>query len=122
LLRQLDGTVDKSRLGANAILAVSLAVARAGAAVAGVPLWAHLADERTVSLPIPMVNIVSGGLHAGRQLDFQDFLIIPVGAERYSQALEMVVAVHSATGAILETRGLTTLKADEGGYGPPLAS
>jgi enolase len=67
-----------------------------------------------------MVNIVSGGLHAGRQLDFQDFLAIPVGAHTYSEALEMIVAVHAATGELLHARGLTTLKADEGGYGPPL--
>jgi enolase len=69
---------------------------------------------------MPMVNIVSGGLHAARQLDFQDFLVIPVGARTYSRALQMVVGVHEATGELLRERGLTTLKADEGGYGPPL--
>jgi enolase len=121
-MRELDGTTQKSRLGANAILAVSLAVARAGAAAAGLPLWAHLADGKPVSLPLPMVNIISGGLHARRQLDFQDFLVIPTGAESYARALEMVVALHAATGAILESRGLSTLKADEGGYGPSLAT
>jgi enolase len=119
-LRALDGTPDKSRLGANAILAVSLATARAIAATRGVPLWRSLAGGSPVELPLPMVNIVSGGLHAGRQLDFQDFLAIPVGAQTYRQALEMVVAVHAATGELLAQRGLTTLKADEGGYGPPL--
>ncbi len=119
-LRALDGTPDKSRLGANAILAVSLATARAIAAIDGVPLWRSLAGSGPVELPLPMVNIVSGGLHAGRQLDFQDFLAIPVGARTYAQALEMIVAVHAATGALLAERGLTTLKADEGGYGPPL--
>jgi len=117
----LDGTPDKSRLGANAMLAVSLATARAQAAVRGVPLWRSLAGDGPVSLPMPMVNIVSGGLHAGRQLDFQDFLAIPAGADTYSRALEMVCAVHRATGELLAERGLTTLKADEGGYGPPLA-
>jgi enolase len=120
-LRRLDGTPDKSRLGANALLAVSVAVARGAAVAAGVPLWAHLAGGDRVTLPVPMVNIISGGLHAGRQLDFQDFLIIPVGAESFARALEMVVAVHVATGSILEARGLSTLKADEGGYGPSLA-
>ena len=121
-LRQLDGTPNKSRLGANAILAVSLAVARAGAAATGVPLWEHLADGAPVVLPLPMVNIISGGLHAGRQLDFQDFLVVPIGVETYAEALERVVAVHAATGAILEARGLSTLKADEGGFGPALAN
>jgi enolase len=116
----LDGTPGKSRLGANAILAVSLATARAAAASAGRPLWRHLAAGAPVTLPMPMVNIVSGGLHAARQLDFQDFLVIPVGARTYSRALQMVVGVHEATGELLRERGLTTLKADEGGYGPPL--
>lgn len=117
----LDGTPDKSRLGANALLAVSLATARAAALVAGQPLWRQLAAGRPVTLPRPMVNVVSGGLHAGRQLDFQDFLAIPVAAETFGEALETVVAVHVATGELLAERGLTTLKADEGGYGPPLA-
>jgi enolase len=121
-MRALDGTADKGRLGANAILAVSLATARAAAQSAGLPLWRHLAGDGDVLLPMPMVNIVSGGLHAGRQLDFQDFLAVPVGAATSSQALEMVVAVHEATGAILRERGLSTLKADEGGFGPALAS
>ena len=119
-LIELDGTRDKSRLGANAILAVSLAVARAAAARDGVPLWRSLAGGRPVTLPMPMVNIISGGLHAGRQLDFQDFLAIPVGAGSYSQALEWVVRIHAAAGALLAERGLTTLRADEGGYGPSL--
>jgi enolase len=116
----LDGTPDKSRLGANATLALSLATARARAAVRGLPLWRSLADDRPASLPMPMVNILSGGLHAGRQLEFQDFLVIPAGAERYSQALEWVVRVHVAMGELLAERGLSTLKADEGGYGPRL--
>jgi enolase len=120
LLLELDGTADKSRLGANALLAVSVATARAGAQAARVPLWRHLAGDRTPAMPLPMVNIVSGGLHAGRQLDFQDFLAIPVGAASYEQALRWVVAIHEATGALLAERGLTTLRADEGGYGPPL--
>ncbi len=119
---RLDGTPNKSRLGANAILAVSIATARAGAASAQVPLWRYLARDAAVTLPLPMVNIVSGGLHAGRQLDFQDFLAIPVGAESYSEALRMVVAVHTAAGELLRERGLSTLRADEGGYGPTLPS
>ena len=121
-LLELDGTADKSRLGANAMLAVSLAVARAAATAAGMPLWRHLAGDEPPVLPLPMVNILSGGLHAGRQLDFQDFLVVPVGAETFRQALEMCVAVRDATGRELERRGLSTLKADEGGFGPRLAS
>jgi enolase 1/2/3 len=120
LLLELDGTPDKSWLGANAILAVSLACARAEAALAGVPLWRHLGSGPL--LPLPMVNILSGGLHAGRQLDFQDFLVIPVGAATYREALRIVLAVYEATADVLRERGLTVLKADEGGFGPPLDS
>lgn len=122
LLIALDGTADKSRLGANAILAVSLAVARVAAVSAGEPLWRHLARETTVSLPMPMVNVISGGLHAGRQLDFQDFLVIPLGATHFSEALEWATRVHAETGALLAAQGHSTLKADEGGYGPTLDS
>jgi enolase len=119
-LLALDGTPDKSRLGANALLAVSLATARAAAAVRGVPLWRSLAGESPVSLPMPMVNILSGGLHAGRQLDFQDFLAIPAGAGSFSQALEWSVRIHGSMAELLAARGLSILKADEGGFGPRL--
>ncbi len=123
-LRALDGTPDKSRLGANAILAVSLATARAAALVAGQPLWRHLAGDGDVTLPRPMVNILSGGLHAGRQLDFQDFLVIPVAAQRFGEALETVVAVHAAMGALLTERGLDDAEGRRGrlrpgAVGPP---
>ena len=121
-LIDLDGTADKSRLGANALLAVSLATARAAAAAAGVPLWRHLVGDRSPLLPLPMVNIVSGGLHAGRQLDFQDFLVMPLGARSYSEALEMCVAVYAATAGVLAAAGYSTLKADEGGFGPAVSS
>jgi enolase len=117
----LDGTADKSRLGANALLGVSLAVARAAASAAGLPLWRYLGGAAARVLPLPMINIISGGLHARRNLDFQDFLIMAVGAGSYTQALEMSVAVYAATHELLTERGLTTLKADEGGFGPPLA-
>ena len=122
LLCELDGTADKSRLGANATLAVSLASARAAAALAGVPLWRYLAGETQPVLPLPMVNILSGGLHAARQLDFQDFLIIPVGATSFSAALRMCAEVYDSTREELVRRGLSTLKADEGGFGPRLDS
>ena len=115
----LDATPGKERLGANALLAVSVATARAAAAARGLPLWRHLASGQPI-LPLPMVNILSGGLHAAGGLAFQDFLVVPVGAGRYSEALEMVYAVRSATEVILTGRGLSTLKADEGGFGPAL--
>lgn len=121
-LLALDGTPNKSRLGANALLAVSLATARAAAASAGEPLWRHLAGETPPTLPLPMVNIISGGLHAGGPVDFQDFLAMPVSARSYSEALEMCVAVHSGTADVLSRAGYSILKADEGGFGPAVAS
>jgi enolase len=117
----LDGTPNKSRLGANALLGVSLGVARAVAAAREAPLWLSLGGDRAHVLPLPMVNIISGGLHAGQNLDFQDFLVMPVGAETYGQALAMSVAVYQSTRELLADRGLSTLKADEGGFGPALS-
>jgi enolase len=116
----LDGTADKSRLGANALLGVSLGTARAASVALRLPLWRYLGGAAARVMPLPMINIVSGGLHAARNLDFQDFLIIAVGAESYSRALEMSLAVYRATGKLLAERGLSTLKADEGGFGPAL--
>ena len=118
LLISLDGTPNKSRLGANAILGVSLAAARAAAAAMRLPLWRYLGQGRV--LPLPMINVISGGLHASHNLDFQDFMIMPVGAASYSQALEMSLEVHWAVHDLLAERGLSTLKADEGGFGPAL--
>ncbi len=126
-----DGTPDKSRLGANAILSVSLAAARAAAAVRGRPFVRHLhdlwraaspgADDLRMSLPLPMVNMISGGKHAGGQLDFQDYLAIPVGASSYSQALEWIVRVYRTLGRLLRDEGYEGyLVGDEGGYGPQL--
>jgi enolase len=118
---ELDGTADKSRLGANAILAVSCATARAAAAALGVPLWRHLAAGRPATLPVPMVNILSGGHHAGHNFEFQDFLVIPRGYSSYAAALEAIVAVHRAARAEIEARGyMLTGTADEGGWGPKL--
>lgn len=116
----LDGTPDKSRLGANALLGVSLGVARAASVALRLPLWRYLGGTTAHVLPMPMINVISGGLHAARQVDFQDFLIIPVGAETYTQALEMGLDVCRATADLLFERGLSTLKADEGGFGPAL--
>ena len=118
---ELDGTPGKSRLGANAILAVSCAAARAAAASLGVPLWRHLGGAREAVLPVPMVNILSGGHHASHHFEFQDFLVIPHGFASYPEALEAIVAVHRAARVEVEARGYPlTGVADEGGWGPKL--
>jgi len=120
---EVDGSAAKSRLGANAILAVSCAVARAAAAARRIPLWRHLAGDRVPLLPVPMVNILSGGHHAGFGIEFQDFLIVPRGFAMFAEALEAAVAVHRAARAVLDERGLAvTGVADEGGWGPRLRS
>ena len=117
-LVELDGSEDRSVLGANALLAVSTAAARAAAVSQGLPLWRHLGGGNL--LPLPMVNIISGGLHAEARLAFQDFLILPVGAASFREALEWAAAVRAATAEGLRNRGLSTLKAAEGGFGPAL--
>ena len=117
----LDGAANKSRLGANAILGVSCAVARAAAGK--MPLWERLAAGRPACLPVPMINILSGGHHAGHNIEFQDFLVIPHGFETYSEALRAAVDIHAAAHAVLEERGVVlTGVADEGGWGPKLGS
>lgn len=122
-LCELDGTPNKSHLGANAILGVSLACAHAAAAQRGLPLWKHLEVRGSAKLPFPMVNLISGGLHAGGNLDLQDFLLLPVGAGSFSQALEMTVHVYRALGAVLTRHGFEgCLVGDEGGFGPHLKS
>jgi len=118
---ELDGTANLGRLGANAVLATSLAVCRAAAGAAGLPLHryiAALAGSPAMTMPMPMVNILSGGAHAGRSMDLQDFLVVPVAAATYSEALEMVGRVRSAAGELLAAEGRTTLLADEGGLSP----
>jgi enolase len=123
ILRERDGTPDKSRLGANALLGVSLACARAAAASRGQPLWRYLDTEGAAQLPLPMVNLISGGLHAGGNLDVQDFLLLPIGARSYSEALETIVAVYRSLGRVLVRRGFEgVLVGDEGGFGPRLHS
>ena len=120
-LRELDGTAHKSNLGANAILGVSLAAAHASAAALGLPLYRYLGGDAATILPMPMVNIISGGRHAEGGLDMQDFLAIPVGASTFRDALRMVFGVHRAVGRILSQTGpYGHGVADEGGYGPPL--
>jgi enolase len=123
LLCELDGTPNKSRLGANALLGVSLACAHAAAASQGQPLWRYLDKDGSACLPLPMVNLISGGLHAGGNLDFQDFLLLPIGARTYSEALETAVLIYRALGAVLARHGFEgVLVGDEGGFGPRLKS
>jgi enolase len=119
-LIELDGTDDRSALGANAMLAVSMATARAAARSAGLPLFRYLGDGDL--LPLPMVNIISGGLHSEGGLAFQDFLVIPFAATAFRPALEIVAAVRAATRELLVERGFSTLKAAEGGFGPELTA
>ena len=118
----LDGTPNKSRLGANAILGVSLACAHAAADAAGLPLYRYLSDGAPMTMPVPMVNIISGGLHANRQLDFQDYLAVPVGAPNYREALRWVATIRFKAREILQEEGQSVLLADEGGFAPELAS
>jgi enolase len=123
LLCEIDGTPNKARLGANALLGVSLACAHAAAASRGQALWRYLDSEGVSRLPLPMVNLISGGLHAGGNLDLQDFLLMPIGARSYSEALEMTVAVYRALGGVLMRHGFEgVLVGDEGGFGPRLHS
>ncbi len=121
ILRELDGTPRLERLGANAILAVSMAACRAAAAFDGVPLYVHIAQLAGVAqptLPMPMINILSGGAHARRGMDVQDFLVIPTGASTLDEALKTVAAVRAAAGRLLADEGKSTLLADEGGFSP----
>ncbi|NLR97364.1 phosphopyruvate hydratase [Rhizobium sp. P38BS-XIX] len=114
----VDGTANKSRLGGNAIVATSMAVLRAAAAAAGEPLWRYLADGKPVRLPLPEIQIFGGGVHAARRVDIQDFLVMPVGAETFTKALEMVADVYAAAGELMARKGPLTGVADEGGYWP----
>jgi enolase len=118
----LDGTPNKSRLGANAILAVSLAVAHAAAAQAGVPLYAYLGGPGAKTLPVPMMNIINGGAHADNSVDIQEFMVLPVGAESFSEALRCGAEIFHALRAVLQEKGLNTAVGDEGGFAPDLAS
>lgn len=120
-LIEVDGSDDKSRLGANTLLGASLSVARASAVASGVPLWQYLSRGAPFTLPLPMINIISGGLHTRGGVDFQDFLIMPTGAQSYGEALKMGIDVYQSTKDLLLADGYSTLKADEGGFGPALS-
>jgi enolase len=118
----LDGTPNKARLGANAILAVSLAAAHAAAAESGQPLWRYLGGEAAHVLPVPMMNVLNGGVHADNKVDFQEFMVVPSGASTFAESLRMGAEVFHALKRTLSERGLSTAVGDEGGFAPDLDS
>jgi enolase len=121
-LLELDGTPNKSRLGANALLAVSLAAARAGATASGLPLYRYLGGVNAHVLPVPLMNIINGGAHADNTVDLQEFMIVPIGAGSFAEALRMGTEVFHRLRAVLKGRRLSTTVGDEGGFAPNLAS
>jgi enolase len=122
LLVDVDGTPNKSRLGANAILGCSLAAAKAAAADAGLPLWRWLGGEEARVLPVPLMNVINGGAHADNRLDLQEFMIVPADAETFSEALRIGAEVYHQLKAVLHERGLSTAVGDEGGFAPDFES
>ncbi|MBI1723344.1 MAG: phosphopyruvate hydratase [Gemmatimonadetes bacterium] len=121
-LLELDGTENKSQLGANAMLAVSMAVARAAAKDQGLPLYRYLGGVMAHVLPVPMMNVLNGGAHASNNVDVQEFMVVPVGTDRFEEALRMGVEVFHALKKVLSKQGLSTAVGDEGGFAPMLTS
>jgi len=121
-LIDLDGTPNKARLGANAILGVSLAAAKACAADAGVSLFAYLGGGAGVALPVPMLNVINGGVHAQNSIDLQEFMLVPAGAESFTEAMRVAAETYHALRVVLHERGLSTGVGDEGGFAPDLPS
>ncbi|MEO7251541.1 MAG: phosphopyruvate hydratase, partial [Arenimonas sp.] len=121
-LINLDGTENKGRLGANALLGVSLANAHAIAAAKKMPLWAHLAGDRAAVLPVPMMNIINGGAHADNNVDMQEFMVLPVGFDSFAESLRAGTEIFHALKSVLKGRGLSTSVGDEGGFAPDLRS
>jgi enolase len=121
-LIELDGTPNKGRLGANAILGVSLANAKAAAAEAGVSLFRHLGGAGTTTLPVPMMNVINGGAHADNSIDLQEFMVVPAGADSFAAGLQIGVEVYHSLKKLLSERDLSTLVGDEGGFAPNLES
>jgi enolase len=119
---ELDGTENKGRLGANALLAVSLANARAAASASGLPLYRYLGGESALLLPVPMMNIINGGAHADNSVDLQEFMILPAGAPSFSEALRQGTEVFHALKSVLAAKGMNTAVGDEGGFAPDLSS
>ncbi|HMA18504.1 MAG TPA: phosphopyruvate hydratase, partial [Thermoanaerobaculia bacterium] len=122
ILVELDGTPNKGRLGANAILGVSLAVARAAAEASGLPLYRYLGGSGGRTLPVPMMNLINGGMHADNRLDPQEFMVCPLGFNSFAEALRAGVETFHALKAILKKRGLSTAVGDEGGFAPDVGS
>ena len=118
----IDGTANKANLGANAILAVSMAAAKAGAQSAGLPLFNYVGGVNARTLPIPMMNILNGGSHADNSIDFQEFMVMPVGADSFSEALRMGTEVFHNLKSVLHKKGMSTNVGDEGGFAPNLGS
>jgi enolase len=121
-LIELDGTPNKGRLGANALLGVSLATAKAAALEAGASLFRHLGGPEAATLPVPMLNVINGGAHAANSIDLQEFMVVPVGAESFSEGLRVGVEVYHGLRRVLADRGLATGVGDEGGFAPDLES
>jgi enolase len=119
---KLDGTANKSHLGANAILGVSLAAAHAAASFLGIPLYRHIGGAEACTLPVPMMNILNGGKHAADSTDFQEFMVLPLGAKSFAHALRMGSEVYHVLKRVLKDRGLSTNVGDEGGFAPSLRS
>ncbi len=122
MMIEMDGTPNKSRFGANAILGVSLAVAKAGAAVAALPLYQYLGGTGALKLPVPMMNIINGGKHADNSVDFQEFMIMPIGAPNFTEALRYGAETFHTLKSILKQKGYSTNVGDEGGFAPDLKS
>src|SRR5881628_2197048 len=122
IMIELDGTETKSRLGANAILAVSLANAKAAAEAIGVPLFKYLGGPNAKVLPVPMANVINGGAHSDAPIDFQEFMIMPKGFDTFSQGLQAITEIFHALKAVLKKKGLSTAVGDEGGFAPKLDS
>src|SRR4051812_18499132 len=121
-LIDLDGTPGKSHLGANAMLGVSLAVARAAAEASGLPLYAYVGGPAATVLPVPLLNVLNGGAHADNSVDIQEFMLVPIGFDRFSDALRAGVEVYHALKGVLKSSGMVTAVGDEGGFAPNLKS
>ena len=122
LMIQLDGTANKGKLGANALLAVSMAAAKAAAEEAGLPLYRYIGGTNAKTLPIPMMNILNGGAHADNKIDFQEFMVMPFGAESFSESLRMGTEIFHSLKSVLKSKGYSTNVGDEGGFAPNLQS